>query len=791
MVVILLITAASTQLLKEQARELQGGDVVFESNSLIDGAALFSSVNISPSDTSEKISFSATLQSELKTAPFTVEVVDTNYPLYGSLVLRDSTFDEIENGLIYIDETGLERLGVVVGDSVSFGDVSLKVAGVVVTKPTSLFGGFSFLPTAFMSRNSFIRAGVDAALLRAEYTYAAKIPALTSDMVESLRALEDTSSFFSVNIAGQDQRGLQFGLATVSDFLVVAVLITSVLAAVNVYASILYLVSVERKSLAVLLALGMVKKRLVSVLGAALVYVVVLASAIGTALGISLFRILQNVIQNEYLITLPTPSILTYSLVSCVLIFLISGMSFIPAIRKSLELNPKQILIGGDVVPRSGRSFLSLSLITCSTLVPLVLLASFLLQSIQQGILVIGSITLSYICIAIAYAFFIRALYHQRARMPFFLRSIINQKYADGLFGVVSFASLFVALTALCTLVLTQASLEKFLKNDLSKTVPSTYILDVQPSQKDELVNSFPKIELFSNIRARIIAIDNVRIQDELKADNSDVSAELGREFNLTARNDLLQSESIVKGIWSSGRSGEVSVDEDFAKQSNIVLGSKITFSIQGFEVSAVVTSLRSTDSRSGLPFFYFVLSPQDIGMFPSVYFGYAYIDTDVQSTLGRFLATNMPNVSMLETQALGPLLLQLVGTLLALVLIVTLPPLLIATLLIAMLVVSTYATRRRDGARLRALGMSRKQSFWYYVLETLSVAFLASVLAYGMGILATILVNVYFLNLDVSLLYDANLIIGLGLINFFIFSIAFYLYRTDTLELKEILSHE
>ena len=68
--------------------------------------------------------------------------------------------------------------------------------------------------------------------------------------------------------------GLQFGLETVSDFLIVAVLITAILAAVNVYASTVYLVTVERKSLAVLLALGLTKRKLVYVLGTALGYAV-------------------------------------------------------------------------------------------------------------------------------------------------------------------------------------------------------------------------------------------------------------------------------------------------------------------------------------------------------------------------------------------------------------------------------------------------------------------------------------------------------------------------------------
>jgi putative ABC transport system permease protein len=791
LMLILLLTGSSANLLADQARELQGGDVLLESSSPIAGQDFMEEAGISTLTTSEQISFSGTLQSAEITAPFTIEVIDAAYPLYGELVLGDGIFTSVSDGEILLDEAGLKRLGVEKGDIVSFGDVSLTVSDVVLAEPTSLFGGFRFLPVAFMSQGSFADANVDLQLLRAEYIYAAVAPDLTTDDIESLRMMDDSYPEIQVDIAGQDQRGLQFGLATVSDFLIIAVLITAVLAAVNVYSSVLYLVTIERKSLAVLLALGLTKTKLVYVLGAALGYVVVLANLIGLGIGAAIFQQVQSFVSTEYLIDLPTPDLFFYAVVTSALIFLISVMSFLPAIRKSLSLNPKQILIGAGSSLTEQRSFWPLVFITISTLVPLVALAAFLLKSLTQGIFVVGVIVLVYIVVAALYTFFIRQLYKIRSRAPFFLRSIISQKYADGLFGVVSFTSLFVALTALCVLALLQVSLERFLVNDLSETVPSTYVLDVQPSQKGQVEQAFPELKLFSNIRARIIAIDDVMIQEEIEAGNNDISGELGREFNLTARQELLSSESVSSGAWSGGAPGEISVDEDFADQANISLGSTIRFFIQGFEVSGTVTSFRNTDSRSGLPFFYFVLSPEDIGQFPGVYFGYAYYEPEEQAELGRFLASSMPNVSMIETKSLGPLLLQIVGTLMVLVLIVTIPPLLIATLLIAMLVVSSYAERQREGARFRALGLSRQESFWQYLVETLSLTFIASVLAYGLGLLASALISANFLQLESAVLFDGELIAGLGLIIFFIMGIALYLYKTDTMPLRELLSYE
>jgi putative ABC transport system permease protein len=788
---ILILTGSSADLLENQARELQGGDVVFESNFPIPGQDIFNEVGINPEVASNKLSFSATLQSENNTAPFSVEVVDDKYPIYGELLLADAIFDGVSDGELYLDQSGMERLEVQVGDTVSFGESKLRVSGIVISKPTSLFGGFVFLPTAFMSAGSFESAAVDPQLLRVEYNYAAKVPNLTTEAIEALRAYEDINTDIDVDIAGQDQRGLQFGLSTVSDFLTVAVLITAVLAAVNVYASILYLVTIERKSLAIMLALGLTKRRLILVLGAALGYVVALASALGLILALVIFKNLQTYIFDSYLVDLPTPDILFYCLTSVAVVVVIAFMSFLPAVRKSLELNPKQILIGGEPETAKSKPYATVIFITVSTLLPLVVLAAFLLKSFLQGLLVIGIIATVYVLVALLYAFILKRVYLARGRMSFILRSIVSQKYVEGLFGVVSFASLFVALTALSTLALLQVSLERFLVNDLSGTVPSTYVLDVQPSQKDSLITNFPELQLFSNVGSRIISIDGLRIQDELEAGNPAVSRELGREFSLTARNELLDSEEVVAGVWSSGAKGEISVDEDFAKQANISLGSNITFLIQGFEVSGTVTSLRSTDSRSGLPFFYFVMSPEDIGMFPSVYFGFSYYEENKQDELGVFLAQNMPNVSVIETQTIGPLILKIVGTLMVLVLIVTLPPLFIATLLIAMLVVSSYATRRREGARFRAIGLSRRQVFWQYLFETISITLVASVFAYLLGMAAAAAISSAFLELDSVVLFDGELLLGLSLVVLFITSIALYLYKSDTVALRELLSYE
>ncbi len=790
MVLVLLLTASSSAFLGEQARELLGGDAVIESDVPLLISDFWQEVSITPKRQSEQISFSATLQSSASTIPASVLVVDDFYPLYGEILLSLGQYRPLNESEVYLDKSAALRLQVGAGDEVSFGETKYVVTGIIVAEPTSLFGGFRFLPRVIFSTAGFKRAALDTALLRAEYTYAADVPNLTTEQQVLLRSKGEGNDY-SVRLAGSSRNRLQGGLTQVSEFLIIAVLITAVLAAVNVYASTLYLLSVLRRSFAVLLALGMKRLSLISILGLTLAYVVILAGILGTIIGSLLFTQLSQYIASAFLINLPAVNIFIYAAISILLIFTITIGSFVPAVGNIFSVSPRRILIDAESEDEQKVPLKVFLINIISTLIPLVLLATYLLKSLAYGLLVILGIVFVYVLVAVLFYLGLALIYKKRQRFSFWLRSIIAQKKADGLFGVVSFTSLFVALSALSSLVLIQVSLERYLVNDLAATVPTTYVIDIQPSQKEQVTALFPDLILFANIPSRIIEIDNKRIQELLDKGEEGIDRELGREFNLTFRNELLASESISAGDTEIGKVGEISVDAEFAARANIKLGSTMTFLIQGFEVSGTVTSLRTTDSRSGLPFFYFVLAPEDIAEFPSVFFGYSYFDTDRQKELSRYLATNMPNVSVIETQTLGPILLRIIGTLMTIIYVIAVPPLLIATLLIATLVISSYAARRREGARLRALGATRRQVMLLYLGETISLTLFASLFSYLLGVGISFVVGRYFLEIDKTAFFDFELLFGLGLIVLIIAIIGGYLFKSDTMPLRQLLAYE
>lgn len=786
----LLLTSASNTLLSEQAKALLGGDVVIESTSPIEAALILENFSSVPETISAQISFTATLESEAGTAAVSVRVVDEAFPIYGEAMTNTGPYMYPSGGEIILDEASAEQLAAGVGDTVFFGTTAFTVSAILTSEPTSLLGGFRFLPRVLLSTEGLQQADIAIALFRPEYEYAVAVDELTTEEKEQLRAFaRDSSGQYQVRIAGENQGGLQAGLGLVRDFLIVAVLITAVLATVNVYASTVYLITVEQKSFAIMLSLGLTKRRLTGVLGLSLAYVVLLANVFGALVGKGLFWLTQTFVEREFRVVLPHPEYIMVQSFTAIFLFIIALSAFAPTLQHLLSLSPKQIL-AGDNSDRAGVSTKLLALITGITLVPLLFVSAWLLDNIVQGIGTVLGVGVVYLGIATLFSLLLAIVYKMRGVFSFWLRSIIAYKRADGLFGIISFTSLFVALTALSTLVLLQTSLERYLTNDLSRTVPSTYVIDVQPSQRDALLAAFPEVTLFSNTPARIIAIDALQVQEALLDDTSQVDRELGREFNVTSRDNLLESERIVAGQAWTGTPGEVSVDIDFAQRASINLGSTIVFSVQGFLIEGRVTSFRETDSRSGLPFFYFVLAPEDLEKFPVVYFGYSYQTDERQDSLSRFVANTTPNVTVLKTQALAPLLIQITSLLLLVILVVAIPPLLIAVLLIITLIISSYSTRRLESARLRSLGATKNQVLIQYLMETSLLTISAGSLAYVFGVVVAYGVAQFYFKLDTFVLFDFGLLLSLGAIVVLVLMLGTYLFKTDTMKLRELLSY-
>ena len=788
--VVILLTNSANTFLSDRNKELIGGEISLESNFPLTQAQeneLFSGIVVQRK--AEEFTFTSVIRCGNTSVPAQVQVVNSGYPLYGAITLEQGVYGYLPKNGVYIDGATRQKCASEAGGSIAIANTDFEVLGVVSRDPRQIIGGFGFLPKIILSQEGFVATGIDARLLRAEYNTYYDINDTGSDAVEAF-AERASESGLRVSIAGVTRTGFIEGLLAVEQFLILTVLLVCILASVNVYTGVLYMVRTLRKSFAVLLTLGMSRVQLLSVVGTCVLLVIIVALVVGGSVGTAIFQYVLALANDRAGLVLPRDvSVLSYALTGLV-ILAVSIASFIPSTRSLLTLSPRALLAQGEDGSAT-HTLKTLSFIVLTTLAPLVLLAIFLLEDFWLGFFAIGILAGVYALCALLFYVGLRVLYRVRYRFSFLYRAVIAFKRSDGVFGIVSVTSLYIALTSLVILVLLQSSLVQFLNRDLGGTVPGVYVIDVQKSQVADITKEYPELTLFPNVGARILRIDDTDIQRALSTGDETVDRELGREYNLTYRSDLLASEKVEQGAWLSGVQNEVSVEKRFAERVGIRLGSRITFSVQGFAIDATVTSIRTTDSRSGLPFFFFVFNTRDLENYPATFFGYAYYDADTRAELTRFLGDRFPNVSLIETEAVARFVQDIVAGLTLIVFVIFIPPVILAALLIMTLIITAFTSRKKASAQLYVLGARAWFTKKLYYVEMLASSAVAVLLGYVTGMVVAYIIITFYLQLERVVWFTGSLIFILCGILILVILVAYILWKADKRSARELLSYE
>ncbi len=782
------LTQSAGGFIVDKNREFIGGDIVFESNNDFKEDEFLSKVK--GQKYSKQITFSGLVESGGDTLSVGFKIVDSHFPLYGNLLIADGVYQFPKENEIYIDQSVAESLKLSKGDYLKFNNAEFLISGIVVADPENIVSSFSFTGRVYLATESIAYANIDLSLFRKEYL----LKVVTSEKLkgEELRALQEFGQKNQVRTRqdGAAQGGLFFGLETVERFLTITILIISLLSLVNIYAAINYLANRLRRSFAILVSMGLRFNKIFQVLFFITASIVSVGALVGVIAGTVLTIYIDKYVNDTIAINLNFS--INYPVLGAMFfgLFITSIFATFPIMNRMRQLSPRELLSASG---EKSENIISLGLFTdiLIGLFPITAFAIYFLDSFFYGFLAVLCIVIFYGLVMIMYSLAIALLYRYRGKFFFSLRMMISQKKFDGFFGKIIFSSLFLALISIYTLSILRNSIGDFLDNNVSQSVPSLYVLDVQSSQIDDLKTAFTgpdDISLFPNIRARIKEINGIDVQ--VAVEGGTIERELGREFNLTYRSYLLPSEKLSKGIFDMEAGAQVSVDEGFAKRINVDIGSRIVFNIQGFDLAVEVTSLRRSDTRSGLPFFYFIVPEKELAVFPKTFFGYSN-NSEIGEELNSYLSQNAPNVSVIDTKMVTDLARSLIDILLIIILTITIPPIILSGLLIITILIATSPSRKRDGARLMALGKTNSFIRNYFISESLSSTVLASAAAYISALLIANSITINYLELENIILFD--------LISFYIFiSICVTIIIVSTLiwlrgrkSLKDYLNYE
>jgi len=592
-----------------------------------------------------------------------LKAVQAPFPLYGTMTLdggQPYSHALLEHHGALVRPELLTALDVNIGDSITIGEATFAIRGVVASEPGRNIGAFSLGPRVFIDFDDAPSTGLLAFGSRVRHVLAVRVP--DSRIPALVKALNDDFSDNFINtrsyLSTDDAIGRDFDRA--ENYLSLVGLVIVILGGIAVSSVTRVFVRQKIRGIAVLKCLGASSRQIIAVyllqvmslglagslLGVAIAQAAV--SAIPLAIGSSASSLLAGV---RYTVTwgVALQGATIGVLVS--LLFAIVPLLEVRLVRPSLLLRDETRPPQRDVVRIAATVFVSAALVA---------VAAWQAASFRVGL----SVCLGFAALAVVLILAGRllvALVAPLANAPSFpLRHAVLHLSRPGnqtrviLLAVGLGAFFIVGVRSL------QASLLAEFSIQVNADAADLFLLDVQRGQAEGMraflndpANGAGPWKLLPVLRARVTGVSGrvttLESFEEVRARGS-----LGREYTITYRDNLEANERIVDGAFWHGSSPdpEVSIERGLHERFAINVGDVVRFDILGRVVNARVSSIRDVDfkdSRAGG--FMFVFRPGTLEQAPQTYIApiKGPAGPAARAKFQHDLVTRFPNVSVID----------------------------------------------------------------------------------------------------------------------------------------------
>ncbi|MDX2034998.1 MAG: FtsX-like permease family protein [Blastocatellia bacterium] len=611
-----------------------------------------------------------------------VKAVQPQFPFYGEMVLAGGqaySHELLKNHGLLVRESLLIGMGLRVGDAVRLGNQEFTIRGVIEREPGNSMAGFGFAPRVLIDYDEAAGAGLTGWGSRSRFR--ALFKAQGDQVLQLTDALkQDLKSQPLVNIRSfrfsQDQ--MSKSLEQVENYLSLIGLVILVLGGIGISSVTRVFVQQKMKTIAVLKCLGGRNSR---VLGAYLAQVMVLG-LVGSLMGLVFARAVVALLPRLFAGALPfnveiglTLPAMLQGLAVGLLISLLFSLVPLLEIRR---IKPILVLRGNDTAGAGGwswRSWRSWKIDWLSVSAGAVVVLGLMgVASWQAGSLRIGGIflaglagmTLVLTLAATGLMKFLRGLRH----IPSFtLRQGINSLYRPGNQTRIILLAVGLGVFFVVGVRSLQLNLRYEFNPELDTLRADMYLVDIQRDQRpgiEEIVAKYTggKPQIVPTVRARISRINDAEInlnnlrpeQNRSGSNRGPNQGMLGREYVLTYRENLDESETLTEGAFWSGPPGgepEISIEELLHEELKLGLGDRVTFDVLGQKVTARVTSIRRVDWRNARTGFLVVFRPGPLDNAPTMYISAIKgpHDAGPRAQVQRELVDRFPNVSVIDVR--------------------------------------------------------------------------------------------------------------------------------------------
>jgi len=694
-----------------------------------------------------------------------IRAIDGPFPMYGSIVTlpSDASARYQQEGFALVEQTSMNQFGASVGDSIRVGNLDLIIGGALISVPGEA-AAFSLVgPRVYVPRNLLEGSGLLDRGSRVSYKHYFEITDLevVESIVDDIRPMARENRV-RIETVESEKEDFQEIVDNLTKFLGLIGFIALLLGGLGVASAIYVYIKRKTSMVATLRCLGVTKEQILATFSIQIAALGLVGAALGTSIGI----LLQFYLPSLFTDLVPFTIVQSIS-IQAISLGLFTGVlisvlfSMLPLIGIS-TISPLLTLRNSDFSPVSELPA-KLKMITALISISVVILVVSLLT---ESIAVASIFTFSLICFVVLLWFVASVLiaFVKNMRLKTFkyeIRQGMANLFRPNNQTSMLITTLGMGMLLIGTLYLSQDMLLQRIDLQLGENTPDLVFYDIQTDQNSGLNETVNRMggEVLQNV-----PIVSMRLSERKGMTVSEVRADstlrisgwaLSREYRVTYRENLNESETLLEGEWVGEADGlssviPISVAEQIVDDLQIELGDTLGFDVQGVPIQTVVSSIREVDFQRAEPNF-FILFP--IGVLepaPQFFASTVSVDSDEMSLdIQRAVVTDYPNISAIDISIALQSIREFLDKISLAVQFMALFSILTGFIVLASSITISRRQRTRESVLLRTLGADKHQIGSIQTVEYALIGLLASLTGLILAVVASWGLALYYFELN------------------------------------------
>ena len=682
-----------------------------------------------------------------------IRSLEGNYPFYGKWKsVPEQSWQTFRKGKkALVDHALMLQFGIQPGDSIQIGDVTFTVEGDLLSSPGRAGIASSIAPVVFITSEWLDSTHLIQQGSRVDYQYFYQMPAgMNVDVMMEGMDKQFEKANLNWDTVESRKKGIGNAFGNFGTFLNLVGFIALLLGCIGVAGAVHIYIKDKLPTVAILRCLGASGRKAFYVYLVQVAGIGLLGAIVGAVAGSLIQKLLPWLLRDLLPIENVSTDLSFGSMAQGILMGLFVAVLFaLLPLSGILKTSPLRTLRASfeekSEVPRRF-DWLRLGVYTLIVL-SIYGFTWWLIREWEETLFFMGGIAAAFLIlwgISKLLTFLLRRFFPKK--WSYVARQGIANLFRPENQTVLLVVTIGLGTMLLSTLFLIQNLLLKQVEFSGSGGQPNMVLFDIQTAEKDSVAdlvtaNGMPLMQQVSIVTTRVETIDDrTKAQDEADSTNALPRWVWDREYRVTFRDTLIETEKIIEGAWDGvyqpGGPIKVSISDNLQRAMKARIGTKIAFNVQGTRLECEVGSVREVDFSRIQTNFMVVFPKGVLEEAPQFHVIVSKVGSAEQSA--RFqseLVRRYPGVSAIDLTQILKSVDEVLRKVSFVIRFMALFSILTGLLVLISSIYQGKFARIRESVLLRTLGASRRQILRINALEYFLLGALACLAGIGLSV--------------------------------------------------------